>query len=284
MAFRAALILAAASGGSQLAPARASLGVPARASSSRTLLGPALLVRHAIAPRSAAIAVAGRGPIALLARTLQSPAVSLGVSSVLLSALVGNRFVLEEVANSQSRSDLLATGAAASLVLHALATLEIDSRIAEPQQLVGERVATETDVHGRADAGRLEPFLSWLGDALLASTPTSSVLIYDRNAGRTLLRVGVMGAAAAVEVGPILDKCLTVDRARGTYLASLQNYPGKVEFAYLPPNTQCVLVQPFGDGAGAIILGANAPRIYTNKHLTWVQLLADRLGSQLGEV
>jgi len=220
-------------------------------------------------------------PVALGARALRSPAASLGVTSVLLSVLVGNRFAMDEVANSQSRSDLLAVAAAASLVLHALASLDIESRVAEPQQLVGARVACELDTAG-IGAARLGEFLTWLAESLAACTPTSSILIYDRARGRTLLRAGVMGPAPSVAPGPILDKCLTVDRARGTYLASLQNYPGKIEFSYLPPNTQCVLVQPYGDGAGAIILGANASRIYTNKHLTWVQLLADRLSSELG--
>lgn len=219
-------------------------------------------------------------PVALVAGALRSPAVSLGVTGVLLTVLVSNRFVMDEVANSQSRSDLLATVAAASLVLHALASLDIESRTAEPQQLIGIPVANELDTEG-IDLAGLDGFLGWLARSLLACTPTSSVVVYDHKRGRTLLRSGVMGQAAKVTAGPILDKCLTVDRARGTYLASLQNYPGKVEFNYLPPNTQCVLVQPYGDGDGAIILGANASRIYTNKHLTWVQLLADRLSSEL---
>jgi hypothetical protein len=224
---------------------------------------------------------AGRGPASLLSFVLRSPGVSLTASSVLLTVLVCNRFVLDEVANSQSRSDLLATGAAAALVLHALASLDIESRIADRQQLIGTQVPCEVSAAGLGSE-ELEPLLRWLGESILACTPTASLLVYDRARGRTLLRYGIMGPAAEVQPGPILDKCLTDDRARGTYLASLQNYPGRFELSYLPPNTQCVLVQPYGDGAGAIILGADTARAYTNKHLTWVQLLADRLGSELG--
>ncbi|KAJ1630178.1 hypothetical protein T492DRAFT_1005001 [Pavlovales sp. CCMP2436] len=222
---------------------------------------------------------AGRRPIDLVARGLQSPAVSLTVSGVIVSWLVVNRFLLDEVANSQNDTDLLATVAFSVLVLRALSALDIDTRVAEPQQLIGTRVECELTGTG---VERADEFLRWLGTTLLACTPTSSIVIYDRARQQTLLRSGVMGPDADVSPGPILEKCLTVDRARGTYLASLQNYPGRFEFKCLPPNTQCVLVQPYGDGRGVIILGANVAKVYTVKHLSWVQLVADRLAAELG--
>jgi hypothetical protein len=57
-------------------------------------------------------------------------------------------------------------------------------------------------------------------------------------------------------------------------------YPGRVEFNYLPENTQGVICQPIGD-RGVMILGANAPRSYTAQDETWVTGLADKLAITL---
>jgi hypothetical protein len=51
---------------------------------------------------------------------------------------------------------------------------------------------------------------------------------------------------------------------KAVYLVDLKIYPGRVEFDYLPPNTQGVICQPMGQ-EGVLILAANAPRSYTSK-------------------
>lgn len=221
-------------------------------------------------------------PLVAVQGILRSSTIALTASSVLLLALVFNRFVVDEVANSQSRSDLLATAAIAIVALNALSSLDIESRVADTAELIGAPVDAELGVDGTEFSGA-SPYLRWLGQTLLECTPTSSVLVYVREGDRTLLRSGLMGTGSKrVKAGAILEKSMAEDVARGTYLASLQNYPGKLEFSYLPANTQCVFVQPFAGGAGCVVLGANAARCYTNKHLTRVQLLADRLGEELG--
>jgi hypothetical protein len=64
------------------------------------------------------------------------------------------------------------------------------------------------------------------------------------------------------------------------YLVNLKIYPGRVEFDYLPENTQGVICQPLAQG-GALILAANAPRSYTRQDEAWVAGIADKLGYAL---
>ena len=67
--------------------------------------------------------------------SISSPEVALGVGSALLLILVGNRLVTEELLNSQSRADLIATAGATVLLLEALTRLDITPREAEPVPL-----------------------------------------------------------------------------------------------------------------------------------------------------
>jgi hypothetical protein len=49
-----------------------------------------------------------------------------------------------------------------------------------------------------------------------------------------------------------------------------------VEFNYLPENTQGIICQPIGE-QGVLILGANAPRSYTQQDEIWIAGIADKL-------
>jgi hypothetical protein len=65
-----------------------------------------------------------------------------------------------------------------------------------------------------------------------------------------------------------------------TYLVDLKLYPGRIEFDYLPENTQGVICQPVGD-RGVLILGANAPRSYSQQDESWVTAIAEKLAYSL---
>ena len=64
------------------------------------------------------------------------------------------------------------------------------------------------------------------------------------------------------------------------YLVNLNLYPGKIEFDYLPENTQGLICQPIGD-QGVLILGANSPRSYTKQDELWIEGIADKLAVTL---
>lgn len=110
----------------------------------------------------------------------------------------------------------------------------------------------------------------------MTNTVTRSVVAYRQ--GKTLLRRGVLAPKAEVTPGPILKRVLETGKA--VYLVNLKIYPGRVEFDYLPENTQGVICQPMGK-AGALILAANAPRSYTRQDEAWIEGIADKLGHTL---
>ncbi|MBD1941962.1 cofactor assembly of complex C subunit B, partial [Coleofasciculus sp. FACHB-712] len=60
------------------------------------------------------------------------------------------------------------------------------------------------------------------------------------------------------------------------YLVALKIYPGRIEFDYLPENTQGAICQPIGN-QGVLILGANAPRSYTKQDENWIAGIAEKL-------
>ena len=78
--------------------------------------------------------------------------------------------------------------------------------------------------------------------------------------------------------GPILQRVLQTQKA--VYLVALALYPGRIEFDYLPENTQGVICQPIGE-EGALILGADVPRSYTQQDEAWIEGIADKLAETL---
>jgi len=101
------------------------------------------------------------------------------------------------------------------------------------------------------------------------------VAYYD---GKVLMRRGILGPTDEVTQGAILKRVLA--KGKAVYLVDTKLYPGRVEFSYLPENTQGLICQPMG-AKGALILGANAPRSYTKQDETWIEGIADKLGVTL---
>jgi hypothetical protein len=120
--------------------------------------------------------------------------------------------------------------------------------------------------------------LAWASHLLLTNTVTRSLAIFYR--GQTLLRRGVLGERDLIVPGAIVRRVMS--QQKPVYLVNLALYPGKVEFDYLPENTQGIICQPLGN-EGVLILGANAPRSYTRQDEAWIAGIADRLTLTLQE-
>lgn len=102
--------------------------------------------------------------------SLSSPEVALVAGSVLLSVLVANRLFTEELLNSQSRADLIATVGATVLLLEALTRLDITPREADSVPLDGGEVAWIDPALPAAQRRELD----WAVDALTSCTPARS--------------------------------------------------------------------------------------------------------------
>ena len=190
------------------------------------------------------------------------------------SLLMINRLVTPTLTDAQSRSDALGIIVSAILVLTGLLWQRIqplspDAVVLEGQE--GFELAPDLSEVVKTE-------LAWASHLLLTNTVTRSIVVlYD---GKVLLRRGILGANSLVKPGAIVERVLKTQKP--IYLVSLALYPGKLEFDYLPENTQGVICQPIGD-RGVMILGANAPRSYTQQDETWIAGLADKLDNTIAQ-
>jgi hypothetical protein len=193
------------------------------------------------------------------------PLVVGGLGGILLLL---NRLFSPELTSSQSRSDALGIILSALLILTGLLWQRVQPRVPEAVELIGSQ-GFELDAT-LPEVVKVE--LAWASHALLTNTVTKTVIIWQD--GKTLLRRGVLGAESAVTLGPIVQRVLSSQKA--VYLVALKLYPGKVEFRYLPENTQGLICQPISPKA-VMILGANAPRSYTQQDEAWIAAIANKL-------
>jgi hypothetical protein len=191
------------------------------------------------------------------------------------SLLLLNRLLTPTLTDFQARSDVMGVILSALLILTGLLWQRIQPVPPEAVILEGEEgLELAEDLPGAAATE-----LAWASHLLLTNTVTCSVVAYKQD--RVLMRRGILGPNPEVKPGPILQRVL--ERGKAVYLVDLKVYPGRVEFDYLPPNTQGVICQPMGQ-SGALILAANAPRSYTKQDEAWIEGIADKLGNTLDTV
>ncbi len=205
-------------------------------------------------------------------RVIRRLPLAAGISGGLL--LLANRLATPGLTESQARSDVVGVILSALLILTGLLWQRVQPIPPEAVVLEGEE-GFELEADLPTD---LQTELAWASHLLLTNTVTRSLVIYHR--GRVLLRRGILGPERDVTPGPILERVLTTGKP--VYLVNLKIYPGRVEFTYLPPNSQGVICQPLGT-EGAIILAAHAPRSYTKQDEAWIAGMADKLTYGLGQ-
>ncbi len=186
--------------------------------------------------------------------------------------LLINRFTTIEIFPSQSRSDALGIIESALLILVGLLWQQIQPRTPDTVKLIGkERFDLTTEL---PDEIKIE--LAWASHLLLTNTVTKSIVIYHQE--RVLLKRGILpdnsSIKSPIKIGAILQRVL--EKQQPVYLVNLNLYPAKIEFDYLPENTQGLICQPIGD-KGVLILGANVPRSYTKQDERWIAGIADKL-------
>ena len=194
------------------------------------------------------------------------------VGGIAGTLLLINRLLTSGVTDSQARSDALGVIEGAVLILVGLLWQRIQAKTPDSVTLIGE-TGLEIDPE-LSETVKTE--LAWASHLLLTNTVTRSLVVYYD--GQTILRRGVLGVNSEVNPGAIVQRILTNNKP--VYLVNLSLYPGKVEFDYLPENTQGVICQPIGE-KGVLILGANVPRSYTKQDEKWIEGIADKLAVTL---
>lgn len=189
--------------------------------------------------------------------------------------LLINRVLTPDLLDSQARSDALGVILSAVLILTGLLWQQIQPRSPDAVELIGEQ-----GFELKPDLPEfVKTELAWASHLLLTNTVTRSLVVYYQ--GEVLLRRGVLGNNPTVNPGPILQRVL--EKQKPVYLVNLALYPGRIEFDYLPENTQGVICQPLGN-QGVLILGANAPRSYTKQDENWVEGIGDKLANTLSNL
>ncbi len=199
----------------------------------------------------------------------QLPFVVGGVAGFLLLV---NRLLKPELTDAQARSDALGVIVCAVLILTGLLWQQVQPRSPEAVELIGEQgfeLASELPDEVKTE-------LAWASHLLLTNTVTRSLVVFYQ--GKVLLRRGILGVNPEVKPGAILQR--VIEKQKPVYLVNLKLYPGRIEFDYLPENTQGVICQPIGE-QGVLILGANAPRSYTQQDENWIEGIADKLAETL---
>ena len=188
--------------------------------------------------------------------------------------LLMNRFFTPNLLASQARSDVVGVILSAFLILTGLLWQQIQPRSPDTVQLIGEsgfELLPEL-----SDIVKVE--LAWASSLLLTNTVTKTVIIWYQ--GKVLLRRGILPSESPIKPGAIFKRVL--DKQKPIYLVDLKVYPGRIEFNYLPENTQGIICQPIGNN-GVMILGANAPRSYTKQDENWISGIADKLTDTLSK-
>ena len=199
------------------------------------------------------------------------PLIAGAIGSILLLI---NRLTTVELTPSQARSDVVGVILSGMLALVWLIWQQVQPIPPESVTLVGkEGLEFAPDL---SDTVKIE--LAWASHLLLTNTVTKSLVVYYQ--GRVLLRRGILGINSEVNPGIIVKRVLETQKP--VYLVNLNLYPGKVEFDYLPENTQGLICQPMGK-EGVLILAANVPRSYTKQDENWIEGIADKLGNTLDQ-
>lgn len=186
--------------------------------------------------------------------------------------LMINRILTPALNESQARSDVVGVILSAVLILVSLLWENIQPKTAESVILNGrEGFELAEDLPETVIAE-----LAWASHILLTNTVTKSVVVYYQD--RVILRRGILGEKNTITLGAIANRVLETQKP--VYLVTLKIYPGRVEFDYLPDNTQGIICQPLGKN-GLLILGANAARSYTKQDENWIAAIAEKLAITL---
>ncbi|MBL1174967.1 cofactor assembly of complex C subunit B [Pantanalinema sp. GBBB05] len=197
------------------------------------------------------------------------------VGGLIGTLLLVNRLITPGLTDAQARSDVLGVIASAVLILTGLLWQQIQPRLPESVELIGEEGFDLLPT--LPEAAKTE--LAWASHLLLTNTVTRSLIIwYD---GQVILRRGILPAQSDVVPGAIVQRVL--DKQKAVYLVDVKAYPGRIEFNYLPENIQGIICQPLGN-RGVMILGANAPRSYTRQTEKWIEAIADKLAHTLSAI
>jgi hypothetical protein len=208
-----------------------------------------------------------------------------------------------DVLTSETRADLLAVFACGSVLLDGVTRLDVTTALAESVVLEG-KLLSEPEIYLEqqmqdGDVGTdARISLSWALNSILSATPAQTACLLTRNATmgewKIHSRAGVVPTSSSSsssllrgqvpEKSPILDRVGVGGNGKETYLPTLQALPGRLEFTYLPTNTQLALLIPTtisSDDACVLVLGSNKAKSFSPRDIAWSRVIAERIGEYI---
>lgn len=222
----------------------------------------------------------------------------------------------------QSRADLLAVFATTAVLLNGVSKLDVTSALAESVVLDGIIMDAKINKTKSLNSSGNDS-IKWALSSVLDATPAKTAMLMQYNGDidpinldknnmglwKPIAYAGIVvpderNRVETVNVRtPILDR-FVLDENKQTdrkesYLPTLQALPGKVEFTYLPLNTQEALLLPvvmpndlndvsinrgdYGESKNIVVLvlGSDTAKSFTPRDIAWCQVLAARMGNSL---
>ena len=197
----------------------------------------------------------------------------------------------------QARADLLAVFASGAILLNGVSKLDVTSALAESVVLDGVELdrtsinwealkETSIILSEQSDNDSVQAEIEWALESVLDATPARTAVIMANTDG-SWKPVAVSGIVPVEEslrralpegrTTPILDRFRGGGSTKESYLPTLQALPGRVEFTYLPPNTQEALILPMSSSS-VLVLGSDTAKSCTPRDVAWAQVIASRVG------
>eukprot|EP00978_Attheya_sp_CCMP212_P015652 scaffold40342_cov61-Attheya_sp.AAC.5 len=228
---------------------------------------------------------------------------SLGLVVAIFNRLSALDVTPVEGLGQQSRADLLAVFACLAVLLNGVSKLDVTSALAESVQLDGIPLSapsfTDETILKNVDG------VKWaLGSVLDATPADTAVLMMKTSCNDRWKPIAVAGIVPrdeqlrqalpdSVAMTPILDRFLNnKEMTKESYLPTLQALPGRVEFTYLPQNSQEALLVPVSLSLSYIaqenvpiieravlVLGSDTAKSFTPRDVAWCQVIAARIGT-----
>lgn len=188
----------------------------------------------------------------------------------------------------ETRADLLAVFASGAVLLNGISKLDVTSALAESVVLDGESLAKPLYM---SSVMKQQDDVTWALESILAATPAETAVLLttsgdDGGAWATQAMSGVVPRDVASRQTvpastPILDRFRN-DSSKESYLPTLQALPGRVEFTYLPSNTQGALLLPVASRPTTVlVLGTDTAKSFSPRDVAWCQLIASRIAKFL---
>jgi hypothetical protein len=255
--------------------------------------------------------VSSDNPLDQLLAWLSSDVVSILLGSVGLLTVVIHRLIVLDASSTsadaltlETRADLLAVFACGSVLLDGVTRLDVTTALAESVVLEGNHLSEpeinleeQNEMEDSEDDGNndIQKTLIWALNSLLCATPAQTAIVLKQNSTgewKIQSRAGVVPTnpsslsshtttwGQVPEKSPILDRVGSRGNNVETYLPTLSALPGRLEFTYLPSNTQLALLIPtkMSDGGCVLVLGSNTAKSFSPRDIAWSRVIAERIG------